>query len=59
MPFCTACGKQNPADARFCSQCGTRLVPAEPAPESANESTATISIGVGGERSRTRPRTAS
>ena len=29
MPFCTACGKQNPDDARFCSQCGTRLVAAE------------------------------
>ncbi|WP_348679927.1 zinc-ribbon domain-containing protein, partial [uncultured Nocardioides sp.] len=26
MPFCTACGRQNPDDARFCSQCGTRLV---------------------------------
>ena len=26
MPFCTACGKQNPDDARFCAQCGTRLV---------------------------------
>ena len=26
MPFCTACGNQNPDDARFCAQCGTRLV---------------------------------
>jgi pSer/pThr/pTyr-binding forkhead associated (FHA) protein len=26
MPFCTACGRRNPDDARFCSQCGTRLV---------------------------------
>ena len=50
MPFCTACGKQNPADARFCSQCGTRLATADPSPESANESTATISIGAGTER---------
>ena len=54
MPFCTACGKQNPADARFCSQCGTRLVtgdvPAATGQESPNESTATISIGVGSER---------
>ena len=25
MPFCTACGRQNPDDARFCAQCGTRL----------------------------------
>src|SRR5918994_1453573 len=30
MPFCTACGRQNPDDARFCSQCGTRLVAPEP-----------------------------
>ena len=57
MPFCTACGKQNPDDARFCSQCGTRLVTADaPAPgagnESANETTATISIGAPGERER-------
>src|SRR3954469_22306812 len=43
MPFCTACGKQNPDDARFCSRCGNRLVP-EDAP-SADEATATISIG--------------
>ena len=54
MPFCTACGKQNPDDARFCSQCGTRLVTgdaatASPAPASADagESTATIAIGLG------------
>src|SRR5262245_23572488 len=54
MPFCTACGKQNPDDARFCSQCGTRLVVPEstaPAPDTApgepDESTATISIGMG------------
>jgi hypothetical protein len=42
MPFCTNCGRENPDDARFCSQCGTRLVtdvrpepaqpPAAPAP---------------------------
>ena len=61
MPFCTACGKQNPDDARFCSQCGTRLAsPAgEPAAGAApaghgnagspgsEESTATINIGLG------------
>ncbi len=34
MPFCTACGRQNPDDARFCSQCGTRLVSAESGGES-------------------------
>ncbi len=27
MPFCTACGHQNPDDARFCAQCGTALEP--------------------------------
>ena len=26
MPFCTNCGRQNPDDARFCSQCGTPIV---------------------------------
>jgi pSer/pThr/pTyr-binding forkhead associated (FHA) protein len=44
MPFCTNCGKENPADARFCSHCGTRLVT-----EGASDSTATIGIA-GGER---------
>jgi pSer/pThr/pTyr-binding forkhead associated (FHA) protein len=42
MPFCTACGRQNPDDARFCSQCGTRLVTA--GAESTGEATATIQI---------------
>ena len=55
MPFCTACGKQNPDDARFCAQCGTRLVTAEPSQDAAGagaesgssgESTATITFGV-------------
>ncbi len=46
MPFCTACGRRNPEDARFCSQCGTRLVteppePPEPRPE---DSSATMSF---------------
>ena len=35
MPFCTACGHQNPDDARFCAQCGTRLVTAPPPPPQA------------------------
>ena len=53
MPFCTACGRQNPDDARFCSQCGTRLVTADPGDaettvgEPVGESTATIQIGLG------------
>ena len=51
MPFCTACGRQNPDDARFCSQCGTRLVTPEPAETGATEAptdaTATIQFGVG------------
>ena len=64
MPFCTACGRQNPDDARFCSQCGTRLVspeaaPATPAPHAAvgdGESTATINIGIGADKVETSDR---
>lgn len=55
MPFCTACGKQNPDDARFCAQCGTRLVAADPSPSPATDSTATIQIG-GGEKVETSDR---
>ena len=32
MPFCTQCGVDNPASARFCDQCGTPLVPVSSAP---------------------------
>jgi len=63
MPFCTACGTQNPDDARFCAQCGTRLVtatpPATPAPsggEGVGDSTATIAIGLGGDKVETSDR---
>ncbi len=47
MPFCTACGKQNPDDARFCAQCGTPIATAgEAAPADApGEQTATITFG--------------
>jgi pSer/pThr/pTyr-binding forkhead associated (FHA) protein len=46
MPFCTACGKQNTDDARFCSQCGARVGgEGESTPDvGASDSTATISI---------------
>lgn len=54
MPFCTACGNQNPDDARFCSHCGTKLVSA-PAVEPI-DSTATITFGG---RETTRPLIAS
>ncbi|MCW2764786.1 MAG: Forkhead-associated protein [Nocardioides sp.] len=53
MPFCTVCGKQNPDDARFCAQCGARLVgadsptPAADQPLDESTATATIQIGVG------------
>ena len=30
MPYCTSCGHRNPDEARFCSQCGTRLVTPPP-----------------------------
>ena len=50
MPFCTECGHRNPDDARFCSQCGKRLVredvpAAVPAGETPSETTATITFG--------------
>ncbi|HET6562325.1 MAG TPA: FHA domain-containing protein [Marmoricola sp.] len=46
MPFCTACGHQNPDDARFCSQCGTRLVTVEPpaVPAEHQDPTATMTF---------------
>ncbi|MFC6285315.1 FHA domain-containing protein [Nocardioides sp. GCM10027113] len=51
MPFCTACGRQNPDDARFCAQCGTRLVTADsPSADASQESTATITFGAASER---------
>jgi pSer/pThr/pTyr-binding forkhead associated (FHA) protein len=40
MPYCTACGHQNPDDARFCSQCGTRIVGAEPVTTTTGEQAA-------------------
>ena len=46
MPFCTHCGRQNPDDANFCAQCGTKLVALAGGGDPA-ESTATITIGVG------------
>ena len=58
MPFCTACGKQNPDDARFCSQCGTRIAGADdaaPAADAPGESTATITFGDPPERPASRP----
>jgi pSer/pThr/pTyr-binding forkhead associated (FHA) protein len=57
MPYCTNCGRQNPDDARFCAQCGTRLVAADgPAGEPAGESTATITFGVSKEKTDTSDR---
>ena len=55
MPFCTACGTQNPDDARFCAQCGTRLRRRRAAPAGdrvAGESTATITFGAAATRPR-------
>ena len=53
MPFCTECGHRNPDDARFCSQCGRRIVRDEtsaPASrgaerEAPGETTSTITFG--------------
>ena len=60
MSFCTACGKQNPDDARFCAQCGSRLVTPEPAPpavaDGMDESTATINLGAAADKVETSDR---
>lgn len=50
MPFCTSCGRGNPDDARFCAQCGTRLLsPEEGLPTTVSpaplDATATITFG--------------
>lgn len=45
--FCTRCGQQNPADARFCARCGNELLrPGEPVspPERAAEQTSTLNL---------------
>ena len=55
MPFCTACGKQNPDDARFCANCGTKLL-GDDAAAPADEATATISIGTPSEKADTSDR---
>jgi pSer/pThr/pTyr-binding forkhead associated (FHA) protein len=44
MPFCRKCGHDNPAEARFCSQCGTALTSEAP-----SEQTSTIPPANAGE----------
>jgi class 3 adenylate cyclase/tetratricopeptide (TPR) repeat protein len=41
MLVCPECGRENPADARFCQACGTRL---EPAPQEAREERKVVSV---------------
>jgi len=41
MLVCPECGRENPADARFCSACGTRL---EPAPQEVREERKVVSV---------------
>ena len=43
--YCTRCGRPNPEDARFCSNCGTALV--RGAAEGVGETTSTISLDRG------------
>jgi hypothetical protein len=43
VPYCTNCGHKNPDDARFCSQCGTRLE----APVVADETPTSMTPAVG------------
>lgn len=47
--FCTRCGQQNPAEARFCARCGTTLLPVEGGRTDQGEHTTTIDMtGEGG-----------
>mgnify|MGYP000990316099 CR=1 FL=1 len=52
MPFCTNCGRQNPDDARFCSQCGTPIVQQDDAAvaDVPVDATATITFGAPAEK---------
>jgi pSer/pThr/pTyr-binding forkhead associated (FHA) protein len=53
MPFCTNCGRQNPDDARFCSQCGTPIVQPDDAAAGTDvpvDVTATITFGAPAEK---------
>jgi len=64
MPFCTSCGRQNPDEAKFCAQCGTRLLPVGASasgapislPDPIGESTLTIQIGTGVDKAETSDR---
>src|SRR4051812_23822808 len=58
MPFCTSCGHRNPDEAKFCSQCGTRLVTPEEAAPPAADPTATMTFRApakGGDQTDDRP----
>ena len=55
MPFCTACGRQNPDDARFCAQCGNRLVALEPAGEGDASETMSFRAPPSSEQAEERP----
>lgn len=56
MPFCTACGKPNPDDARFCAQCGARLASEEAQDTGATESDSTATISIPHERAESSDR---
>jgi pSer/pThr/pTyr-binding forkhead associated (FHA) protein/ribosomal protein L40E len=47
--FCTRCGQQNQADARFCARCGTALLrPGDPLPDAGADAGATSTLNLGG-----------
>ncbi len=43
--YCARCGRPNPDDARFCSNCGTQLAAAGAGTPRAGETTSTLSLG--------------
>jgi len=44
MPFCTQCGHENPAESRFCANCGASLRHGGAADRGGTDATSTISL---------------
>ena len=52
MPFCTACGTENPEQARFCLACGTALAEAPPPPSEERKVITAIFVDLVGSTAR-------
>ena len=52
MPFCTACGTENPQEAKFCFACGTALADAPPPPSDERKVITAIFVDLVGSTAR-------